>query len=91
MPRAISSGFPIRPIGCMAEMVFSSYWAQSNQLKPGQTVQIAGTQAGFRPDKERVVAKVVSQKNRGMYGSGVNDVLLELTEPADADWGKVYD
>ncbi len=66
-------------------MVFSSYWAQSNQLKVGQSVRIAGTKAGLRPTDERLAAKVVSLKNRGMYGSGVNDVLLELVDQADAD------
>ncbi len=64
-------------------LVYSSYWAQSGQLKPGQEVQIAPTGPGFRPTVERIAAKVVSQKNRGMYGSGVNDVMLQLQRKED--------
>ena len=32
----------------------------------------------------RVEAKLMSSKNQGTYGSGVNDMVLELTDPNDA-------
>lgn len=70
-------------------MVYSTYWAQANQLKPGDAVQLAATGPGYRPLDTtafpRVSAKVVSQKNRGMYGSGVNDVILKLDNTTDAE------
>jgi len=70
-------------------MVYSSYWAQSNQLKPGDAVQLAATGPGYRPldaaKFTRISARIVSQKNRGMYGSGVNDVVLKLDNAADLE------
>lgn len=65
-------------------MIFSNWWAQSGQLKPGQLVEITATGPGYRPTGARVAAKVLSQKNRGVYGSGVNDVLLQLVRPEDS-------
>jgi len=61
-------------------LAFSNYWIQSGKLKPGQTVRLSRTTAGFRPTGETIAAKVVSQKNRGTYGSGINDVVLELSD-----------
>ena len=65
-------------------MVFSNWWVQSNQLKPGQAVALAPTGPGYRPTAQRIAAQVVSQKNRGVYGSGVTDVVLRLVRPEDA-------
>lgn len=65
-------------------MIYSSYWAQSGKLKPGEKVQLTSTGPGYRPTELRIPATVVSQKNRGMYGSGVNDVVLTLDSAADA-------
>lgn len=65
-------------------MVYSSYWAQSGQLQPNQSVMIAATGHGYHPNKVRFGGKVISQQNRGVYGSGVNDVLLQLARPEDA-------
>ncbi len=65
-------------------MVYSSYWAQSGKLQPNQTVTIATTGPGYRPTDVRFAGKVISQKNRGVYGSGVNDVMLQLDKPEDA-------
>ena len=67
-------------------MIYSTYWAQASRLKPGQVVQITATGPGYRPVGARIEAKVVSQKNRGNYGSGVNDVMLELLRAEDAAW-----
>lgn len=69
-------------------MVYSTYWAQANQLKTGQAVQIVQTGPGYRPTisaaKAAVRATVLAQTNRGMYGSGVNDVKLKLLNSEDA-------
>ncbi|MCE9531812.1 MAG: sel1 repeat family protein [Planctomycetes bacterium] len=65
-------------------MIYSSYWFQAGKLKPGEIVHLAATGPGYRPTDFRVEAKVVSHKNRGMYGSGVNDVMLKLVRPEDA-------
>ena len=65
-------------------MVYSSYWAQSSKLQPNQAVTITTTGPGYRPTDVRFAGKVLSQKNRGVYGSGVNDVLLQLVNTADA-------
>ena len=65
-------------------MVYSSYWAQSGKLQPNQPVTIVTTGPGYRPANVRFGGKVLSQKNRGMYGSGVNDVMLQLADPNDA-------
>jgi hypothetical protein len=66
-------------------LVYSSYWFQAGKLRPGQAVQIASTGPGYRPTDLRIPAKVVKFKNRGLYGSGVNDVVLALDEAKDAD------
>jgi len=63
-------------------LVFSNYWSQSGQLKKDQEVRLTRTTASFRPTGESVAARVVSQKNRGTYGSGVNDVVLQIDEAA---------
>jgi len=67
-------------------MIYSNFWAQANRLKPGQVVHITATGPGYRPTEARVEAKVVSQQNRGLYGSGVNDVMVQLLRGEDADW-----
>jgi hypothetical protein len=64
-------------------MVFATHWAQAGQLKAGQDVRLMRTGKGYRPTGDAIEAKVVSQKNRGVYGSGVNDVVLELKRPED--------
>jgi len=67
-------------------MIYSTHWAQANQLKPGQMVYLAATGPGYRPTDIRIQGKVLSQKNRGQYGSGVNDVVLQLRRGEDAAW-----
>ncbi|WP_197442598.1 tetratricopeptide repeat protein [Lignipirellula cremea] len=66
-------------------LLYSTYWSQGRQLRPGDPVQMTGTGPGYHPQGRRIRATVVSQKNRGQYGSGVNDVRLQLDDPADAD------
>jgi sialidase-1 len=65
-------------------MIYSTWWAQAGRLKPGQTVQLAETGPNYRPTEVRVEAKVLSHQNRGVYGSGVNDVMLHLLRADDA-------
>ena len=63
--------------------VYATYWSQANQLKPGQLVQIfSPSEKGKAP--QSIVLKVVSQKNRGTYGSGFNEVMLETTKDSDS-------
>src|SRR5262249_30538165 len=65
-------------------MAYPTYWAQAGKLKPGQEGRLGQTGKGFRRAGATVSAKLVSQKNRGSYGSGVNDIVLELAKPDDA-------
>ena len=65
-------------------MVFAPHWAQAGRLKPGDEVSLKRSGKGFHATGEAVAAKVVSAKNRGTYGSGVNDMVLELKRPEDA-------
>ena len=63
--------------------VYATFWSQANQLKPGQMVQILSpSEKGKAP--QIIVLKVVSQKNRGTYGSGFNEVTLETTKDSDS-------
>ena len=62
-------------------MAFSTYWAQAGTMKPGQTVRLVNEKA----KEVSVEAKLVSSKNKGTYGSGVNDLVLELADPNDAE------
>jgi len=63
-------------------VVYATYWTQANQLKPGDAVKMI-------PPKENgkgippISLKVVSQKNRGTYGSGFNEVVLEVFQGMD--------
>ena len=59
--------------------VYATYWMQANHLKQGQMVQIVipGEKGKY---SQYTGLKVVSQKNRGTYGSGFNEVQLEATQ-----------
>lgn len=62
--------------------VYATYWSQANQLKPGQIVKIlVPSEKGKAP--QIMILRVVSQKNRGTYGSGFNEVNLEPTQDSD--------
>jgi gluconolactonase len=65
-------------------MAFATHWPHANALRPGQTVRLTRTAAGYRPTGETIALRVVSQQNRGAYGSGVNDVVLEADDEATA-------
>jgi hypothetical protein len=65
-------------------LVFSSYWSQARALKPGVTVQLVATDRGFHPAGVKIEGKVAYSKNRGTYGSGATDLVVELTSPNDA-------
>jgi hypothetical protein len=65
-------------------LAFATYWSQAGQLKPGDAVRLTRTDKGFRPTGTAMSAKLVSQKNRGSYGSGVNDIVLELATADEA-------
>jgi hypothetical protein len=65
-------------------MAFATFWFQAGKLKSGQAVRLSRVGKGLRPTGETVAAKLVSLKNRGTYGSGVADMVLELAKPADA-------
>jgi gluconolactonase len=61
-------------------LAFSTHWTHAGQLKPGQLVRLSRTTTGYRPTGDAIAGKVVSQKNRGTYGSGVNDMVIELSD-----------
>jgi len=65
-------------------LIHSSYWFQGNQLKPGQAVHLRATDAQFNPTGDPIEAELVTRKNLGTYGSGVNETVLKLKNPADA-------
>ena len=65
-------------------LVHSSYWFQGNQLKPGAALQLRATDAQFAPVGDALEAELVTRKNLGTYGSGVNETTLKLKNPADA-------
>jgi hypothetical protein len=65
-------------------MIFATHWSQAGTLKQGQRVRLSRTSEGFVPKGETIEAKLAVRKNRGAYGSGVSDVMLELLRPGDA-------
>jgi hypothetical protein len=65
-------------------LVFATHWAQAGRLKEGQLVRLTATGKGLHPAGEAITAKVTFRKNRGQYGSGVTDVLLQLQKTEDA-------
>ncbi len=62
-------------------MAFATHWAQAGQLKPGQAVRLVNE----RTQQAGVAAKLVTSKNKGLYGSGVNDMVFELVTPEDTE------
>ncbi len=61
-------------------MVFGTHWSQAGQFKVGQSVRIVAAGTGFRPQGESITASLTFRKNRGQYGSGVSDLLLDVTD-----------
>ena len=59
-------------------LIFSTFWFQMRDFKPGQAVQLRATGKGFKPTGDAVPAKLVSYKVGGKYGSGPTDAVLEL-------------
>jgi gluconolactonase len=68
----------------MRFMAFATHWPQANALRPAQEVRLRQTDKLLHPSGDPIEAKVVSQKNRGAYGSGVNDIVLDLRRDEDA-------
>ncbi len=64
-------------------LIFATHWSQAGRLKEGQVVRLTATGRGFHPTGEPIDARVTFRKNRGRYGSGVTDVLLQLVRPED--------
>ncbi len=65
-------------------LLFATHWSQAGQLKAGQFVLLSTTNWSHRPEGDRIEARLTFRQNRGTYGSGVTDVVLELTNAADA-------
>jgi len=63
-------------------MLFSTYWAQARELKPGTIVQLALATADARPTGKHVPVEVVSVKPGGPHGSGPVDLRLRVPESA---------
>ena len=64
-------------------LIFNTHWSQAGQIKEGQSVRLSATGPGFHPQGETISGTVKFRKNRGQYGSGVTDMLVELALPAD--------
>ena len=58
-------------------MIYARNWAQAGQLRDQQSVVL-------KMEDEILEAKIAFRKNRGDYGSGVTDMLIEPTKPVDA-------
>src|SRR5262249_5845777 len=71
-------------------MIFATYWSQAGALKQGQPVRLSASGPGYVPTGATVAAKVDIRKNRGAYGSGVSDILLELSNLGDAGKLRVW-
>ena len=69
-------------------LVFSTYWQQAGKLTLGMPGNLTVTGKGFHSQGEPIAVRVISQKNRGTYGSGVNDMLLRLDRPEDVERSK---
>jgi hypothetical protein len=65
-------------------MLFATSWQQAAKLREGQDVRLYGSGKDDRRTGEAVPGRITFRKNRGTYGSGVTDMLVELKEPADA-------
>lgn len=65
-------------------MAFATGWAQAGRLSPGQKMLLTRTGPGWRPKGDTFEAKLISRQNRGSYGSGVTDMILESTTAESA-------
>jgi TPR repeat protein len=65
-------------------MIFAGHWSQAGALQQGQVIRLSRSSQGFAPTGDTIAAKVAVRKNRGTYGSGVSDVMLELMKAEDA-------
>ncbi len=66
-------------------MVFGTHWSQAGQLKVAQKVRVVAAGAGHRPQGESITATLSFRKNRGQYGSGVSDMLLDVADDTAAE------
>jgi gluconolactonase len=67
-------------------LAFATYWQQANALRVGQEVRVRRDHPLIGAMGDLAPARVVSQKNRGAYGSGVNDIVLELLRPEEGPY-----
>lgn len=65
-------------------VIFSTYWFQANQWKPGQTVKVFASKNSAEPVGTGVEAELLTRKNLGTYGSGATDAVLRLRNIADS-------
>jgi hypothetical protein len=65
-------------------LVFPTYWYQAAQWKEDQALTLRATTADLRPSGEPLLAKLLSRKNLGTYGSGATDVQVRLSQPTSA-------
>jgi hypothetical protein len=61
--------------GSATLLVFSTYWSQAGELRPGQTVSLKP------PGEAGVEARIVSRSNLGAYGSGPTALVVEGAPP----------
>ena len=59
-------------------MIYARHWAQAGRLNDQQAVLL-------KRNDQTIEGKIVFCKNRGTYGSGVTDMLIEPAKPVDAN------
>ncbi len=64
-------------------LLFSTYWSQARQFKPGQSVDVRPAGEAFLPDRAAapIAAKLETVKFGGTYGSGPTNVSLTFASP----------
>ena len=65
-------------------LVFSTYWFQAGQWKPGQPLALRATTPSYTPTGDAIEAELLTRKNLGTYGSGSAEITLRLKQPTDA-------
>jgi hypothetical protein len=71
-------------------LVFATFWSQVGEWKPGDVLQLQGSDAAHRAAGPRVEARLVTRKNLGTYGSGATELVVEglgLNEAVVRGWG----
>lgn len=59
-------------------LLFATHWQQLANVQHGQEVVLHEADGVFQKQGDGVIGKVVFRKNRGTYGSGATDLIVEV-------------